>query len=309
MQTSQSAVFPPSAALERLFDRVELIRGRGDRRSNRLCIMTFVALLAGEGHSDDPRTASPFIRNFAVRLNDSLPDEQRQQLKFFAPRIVATRDDCDNLRAETVRSAFAQEILPRLECDRAREWLPEAASARIRSFAAQPFAVASTTSPTLLERLRLSANKREFDYVARAAADLLIACAKSAPAENATWYWGKAIELLDRLCDIGAKPTGVAISEQALQQAERRLEGRRLRSTGFLRVVGLWYDLIEWFSDQPAQAVSAIEAQYRVMKSPSDRGGDWDEVWTVTPVAAPLPAASASKPGAASPQKSKTAST
>ncbi|WP_162854548.1 hypothetical protein [Sphingobium estronivorans] len=309
MQTSQSAVFPPSAALERLFDRVELIRGRGDRRSNRLCIMTFVALLAGEGHTDDPRTASPFIRNFAVRLNDCLPDAQRQQLKFFAPRIVATRDDSDNLRAETVRSSFAQEILPQLKCDHAHEWLPESALARIKSFAAQPFALASTASPALLERLRLQANKSEFNAVARAAADLLVVCAQSAPPEKEAWYWGKAIELLDRLCDIGAKPTGVAISEQALQQAERRLEGRRLRATGFSRVLGLWFDLIEWFSDQPAQRVSAVEAQYRVMTSPSDRGGDWDEVWTITPVVTPAPVASASKPGAASPQKSKTTST
>ena len=51
--------------LQRLYDRVRLVRGKGDRRSGTLCIMTFVALLAGERHTDAPSTASPVLRALA----------------------------------------------------------------------------------------------------------------------------------------------------------------------------------------------------------------------------------------------------
>lgn len=46
------------AELERLYERIRLVGGKGSRRDARLCVMTFVALLAGERHTDAPATAS-----------------------------------------------------------------------------------------------------------------------------------------------------------------------------------------------------------------------------------------------------------
>ncbi|MGH7191194.1 MAG: hypothetical protein ACREF0_18650, partial [Acetobacteraceae bacterium] len=64
--------------LERLYEKVELVKGAGDPSQGKLCVMSFVALLAGEGHSDRPRTASPLIRELAVRINDAMPRAMRQ---------------------------------------------------------------------------------------------------------------------------------------------------------------------------------------------------------------------------------------
>lgn len=85
--------------LERLYRHVELVRGAGDPRSGKLCRVSFVAFLAGEGHSDRAVTASPLIRELAVRINDAMPQEMRQKLKPFVPRIFGTNDGRDVQRA------------------------------------------------------------------------------------------------------------------------------------------------------------------------------------------------------------------
>ena len=41
-------------AVERLYEEVELVRGTGNRHRGELCIMSFVAYLAGEPHTDSP---------------------------------------------------------------------------------------------------------------------------------------------------------------------------------------------------------------------------------------------------------------
>src|SRR6266568_1215300 len=66
---------------ERLYDQVELVRGAGSRNRGQLCIMSFVAYLGGERHTDHPRTASSFIHDFAIPLNDGISTALRQQLK------------------------------------------------------------------------------------------------------------------------------------------------------------------------------------------------------------------------------------
>src|SRR5260370_36562246 len=102
------------ASMEHVFGRVQLVRGKGERRRGRLCIMSFVALLAGERHTDAPVTASPFIRHFAIALNDAMPEAERQRLKLFAPRIVGTNDGLDRDRARLVKRMLAAELGPQL---------------------------------------------------------------------------------------------------------------------------------------------------------------------------------------------------
>ena len=48
--------------LQRAFDRVELVGGSiGDPGEGRMCVMSLVAFLAGEPHSDAPGCASPVV--------------------------------------------------------------------------------------------------------------------------------------------------------------------------------------------------------------------------------------------------------
>jgi hypothetical protein len=56
------------------------------------CVMEAVAWVAGEPHSDYPDCACPIIREPVVMLNDSMTDEERQQLLPLVIRLVGSRD-------------------------------------------------------------------------------------------------------------------------------------------------------------------------------------------------------------------------
>ena len=101
-------------SLQRAFDRVELVSGTiGDPGEGRMCLMSLVAFLAGEPHSDAPGCASPLIQTFAVVVNNHMPHEARQRLKPFAPRIIGTNDGFNSVRAAVLRHALAEGILAR----------------------------------------------------------------------------------------------------------------------------------------------------------------------------------------------------
>ena len=97
---------------QRVLDRFELVGGIGEPSEGTACIMSLVAQLAGEGHTDRPRCASPLVREFAIPVNDHMPREARQRLKPFAPRIIGTDDGLDGVRAAILRQALAEEIPP-----------------------------------------------------------------------------------------------------------------------------------------------------------------------------------------------------
>ncbi len=128
--------------LQRALDRVELVGGSiGDPGEGRMCLMSLVAFLAGEPHSDSPGCASPVIQAFAVALNDHMPRAARQRLKPFAPRIIGTDDGFDRLRTAVLRQALAEEIPPeapaspvtRARCARLRSRSSAMASAKGRA--------------------------------------------------------------------------------------------------------------------------------------------------------------------------------
>jgi hypothetical protein len=100
--------------LQRVLDRVELVEGIGDPAAGTMCVMSLVARLAGEGHTDHPHCASPVIRAFAVPVNDAMPLEVRRRLKPFAPRILGTDDGLDRERGAVLRRVLAERILPRV---------------------------------------------------------------------------------------------------------------------------------------------------------------------------------------------------
>ena len=56
-----------------------------------LCLMEAVAWMEGEPHSDRPECACPVIGRFAMRINDAMPDDWRQKLVPFIPRLVGSR--------------------------------------------------------------------------------------------------------------------------------------------------------------------------------------------------------------------------
>lgn len=195
--------------LERLYRGVELVRGKGNPRKGRLCIMSMVAYLAGEGHTDRPRTASRVIRDFAVSLNDLAPREWRQELKPFAPRIIGTNDGHDLARARIMYRMIVDEVIPKASADAGR------ASDDYREDA-DHYAACGTCGMGVPSD------------VARWAASLLGLLIRNAPSpDSQRWYWVKALELLDSLCDFGAEERVPEVRRDRLAQMQAALDYRR----------------------------------------------------------------------------------
>ncbi len=93
-------------------DTLVLDGGSHSPGSDRMCVMEAVALLAGEGWTDHPACASPVIGVFLRSWNDSLPDDERQQLKQYIPRLVNSKGADDQ---ETERSWLATDWLIRVQ--------------------------------------------------------------------------------------------------------------------------------------------------------------------------------------------------
>jgi hypothetical protein len=188
--------------LQRALDRVELVGGSiGDPGDGRMCLMSLVAFLAGEPHSDSPGCASPLVQAFAVAINDLMPRAARQRLKPFAPRIIGTNDGLDRLRVAVLRQALAEEIPP----ETPGQQLTDRTAPAMGRFA---------KLRRLWRWLRKDERGRLFDralsrddgvYLAREAARLIARSARhAANGRERERHWDMAIGLLDRLCDVGA---------------------------------------------------------------------------------------------------------
>jgi hypothetical protein len=194
--------------------------------------MSFAAGLAGEGHTDSPASASPVVRSFAIALNDSVPHDVRQRLKPFAPRIVGTRDGLDAARAEVLRRALAEEILPRAAAlgtlpDRAapppRAGLAARLWARLRGREDADRRIAG-----LVERAGRTARGPHCGvHLAGEVMQLIDLCAGAAGgAREREWWWNAAIGILDRLCEAGERgPSARAprVAEDRVAWLERTL--------------------------------------------------------------------------------------
>jgi hypothetical protein len=219
--------------LEQLCERVTLVDGVGNPRRGELCVMSFVALLAGERHTDHPASASPLIRNLAIPVNDAMPQEVRQHLKPFAVRILGTNDGRDRERAEVLRQALAWEILPRIRRDCGSGRAAELCHPPLEFLFAGAFGFTGSLGRDSETRVALHLAQLERGIpqgyepcVGSAIGEILARCMHEATArEQRGWYCDEAISLLDRLCDIGAKPRRQAIREDRIARAEERLGG------------------------------------------------------------------------------------
>jgi hypothetical protein len=188
--------------LQRAFDRVELVSGTiGNPGDGRMCLMSLVAFLAGEDHSDAPGCASPLIQAFAVRINDSMPDEVRQRLKPFAPRIIGTNDGLDAVRAEILCQILAVGALAEARDHSLDE--PRALAGGWRSMLRRLWRWLRKDNDQRLLACALSSG----DAVSTAnhTAHLIVRLARKAPDAHAREdTWNAAIGILDKLCDVGA---------------------------------------------------------------------------------------------------------
>ena len=242
--------------LQRLYDGVELIDGWGEPRYGKLCIMSLVAFLAGERHGDRPQAASPLIRDFAVPINDGMDTPMRQRLKAFAPRIIGTQDGRDRERAELLYRAMLDEVLPEMLKDvhaHSRERPREKSAEQL--FLMWPELREQAVARLLVTLQCLDTGDSRMVEATRAMAQAYRDDAHSAMAESAgllfmlagrnadgptrrTWYWTKAIELLDRLCDVGADGRQPAVRRDRVRELDATLEARRAAWAARMRARG-----------------------------------------------------------------------
>lgn len=112
------------------------------------CAMEWVAHLAGEPHSDEPRCVSPVMRAFCIALNDGLEHAPRQRLRPYLTRTIGTADD----GLDETRAWLAMDWLIRVY---APAWLSaaelEEPAERLRSL---PAVSGSSQLPEALDALR-----------------------------------------------------------------------------------------------------------------------------------------------------------
>ena len=182
--------------------------------------MSFVALLAGERHTDRPSTACPVITAFVIKINDAIDCDTRQALKPLAHDILGTNDGHSRERAwflarTCINDVFARLVsetgvaskLPALPVSRDESIDFNALSSELNAIGKR-----SGVDSSLLFDIRylLRALARGSDeLVAIASAVLFVDTAHrngAPPVENP--FWQAAIAMFSHLCGIGKVSRG-----------------------------------------------------------------------------------------------------
>ena len=94
-------------------DILVLRSGAHTSPSDGVSLMEAVSALAGEPWSNRPSCTSPVIAAYARSLNDWLPDDARQRLKVYIPRLVGTAEpDLELRRAFACADAAVRVFAP-----------------------------------------------------------------------------------------------------------------------------------------------------------------------------------------------------
>jgi hypothetical protein len=210
---------PGHRQVETLFRQLDLVPRVGERRESELCVMSLVALLAGERHTDRPATACPVIASYAIKINDTLDCDTRQGLKLLATRIMGTNDGRHAERAWLLARVCVNEVFVYLMEDIGAPATVIADLPRMPLEIDSSFDFKQLSSELQLvgrhygmERSRLAdfryllraCNRGSTEFVASAAAVTIVDCARLSeiPLED-NRYWDIGVGMFDRLCDVG----------------------------------------------------------------------------------------------------------
>lgn len=76
-----------------LASEFRLSPGKHSTPAEGLCALELVAFLDGEPHTDRPRCACELVSAFVRSINDNMPDDARQKLLPYLPRLIGTVSD------------------------------------------------------------------------------------------------------------------------------------------------------------------------------------------------------------------------
>lgn len=187
----------------------DLCRGSTDHPRNGACLYDAANWILYGTVGDDPPSACPVIRAYAFRLNDLLPDDQRQRLKMFILRVIDNRDPA----SEPARAAYLVQQVDKVI-------VPLARRTGKRDYDAMTFAGIATAQLAAAQTALAQAGAGAGDWqdVAEYAANAVEAAAKAvATARARRRVYDAAIEILDGVLKIG--PQADPFDEAALREA------------------------------------------------------------------------------------------
>ena len=166
--------------------RYDLRRGSTDHPANGACLFDAGMWLVYGRIGDNPPCSCPVIREYAIALNDRMPDAERQRLKPFILRVVGNRDrEAEPARRRYIHLETARRVVP-MGFDRLRPDL-----------AAQMRALPDNATERQIRDLMQTARAA----TAAATADAAAAYAAAAAAT----VWTEAIAILDGVLRIGKR--------------------------------------------------------------------------------------------------------
>src|SRR6185369_18013100 len=91
-----------------------LRKGHSDNPADGACAMDAVNWLAHGEHGDAPQCACPVIAQFVINGNDNMPDDIRQRLLAFLPRIAGSKSSAhEQIRVRILVLAALRIFAPR----------------------------------------------------------------------------------------------------------------------------------------------------------------------------------------------------
>ena len=198
-----------------------LRQGHTNDPSEGACAMDAVNWFAHGLHGDQPACASPVISAFVIVGNDAMPDDVRQRLLAYLPRIAGSRSPAHEARRAKILVVAAFRVFASGALDAAG--LPdEAAALRIiadqldhgLSYGAAGAAARAAWAAGAAARAAWAAG------VAATAAGAAARAARAAKAAEAAEVWEDYFSVLDAVLEAG--PQGEPWSADALDAATTR---------------------------------------------------------------------------------------
>ena len=218
-----------------------LDRGDHDKAEDGVCAMEAVAWLEGLPHSDQPECTCPVIAAYVRTINDNMPNDQRQRLVPYLPKLVGTvskqheQKRAEYLAWQAIRVFAPISLRAEGQTEKANQLenfegsLAAAASSAFAASAAANRAAASASAASAAasaSAASAAANADAASASAAANADAASAAAYAArDAADFTAVWDKALQTLDGVLAIGPQSPGFSTDTEQRVTEFRELIG------------------------------------------------------------------------------------
>ena len=188
------------------FGPIHLSTGSHEDPQSGMCFMEMVAFMNGEAWSDRPDCACPVIAGYCRAINDLMPQEWRDKLQKFVPRLIGTVSDEHTQERTEYLAMQAVTVFAPISCDKAG--LQEQANL-LRAQTNLKVAPAAAAGYAALEAASADADAAAY---ADAAAD----------AARTAYYadcWTEAIAALEGVLQIG--PSSTAYTQHHIERGAK----------------------------------------------------------------------------------------